>query len=149
MDKVKRTNGVNAREESLQIFNILDKLDEIVDWITVHDKHKAELRAGLKELGYTLDSPSIEQEIEAGLLDGNNGHWYVLKGNRAEGCGIKKDSCTQILLPMDKWEGFVKVVEDELCCGMSNPQGRFRREYNFHDIPVTYWGGDKIEWLTE
>ncbi len=93
----------------------------------------------LKCSGYV---PTIEQEIEAGLVDGNNGHWYVLKGNRAEGCGVKKDACTRILLPMDKYQEYTRWQ----IRAYESP-GPMKRTISA-DIPVTYCGLDKIEYLT-
>ncbi len=130
MDKVSRKPGTKYTHELM-----IDKLDEIVDWFNARE------RVLNWEPPTVSNKPSIEQELESGLVYGNNGHWYVIDGDRAKGAPIKKDPCTRIFLPAAKYEEWHKSQKPLI--------GSDVRLAVFHDVPVFSYSGDKTIFCTD
>ena len=135
MDKVSRKPGTKYTHELM-----IDKLDEIVDWINARDdkiispicakcKNKCKDMTDTNER-CTAFEPSIEQELEWKLKE-----WSTQNLNQ----GKLRTIPTRIFLPVAKYEEYLRCLP-ELYAGT---------KVNFHDIPVFSYSGEEIIYCTD
>ncbi len=125
MDKIKRDNDGRA-----SIADVLDRIDDIVDWINAQDERGNEQREAYKQLQSIImehGPPTIEEELEAGLEKHNSDNPRYPDG--------PINTCTAIFLPEANWE------EWELFCA-KKPQPYSTAA--FHGIPVKSTNDTKI-----
>ena len=157
MDRIGETQLSDAGHQAQNIVRLYNGLNRVIDWLTAHDerdkKHallvteaidrldawnnihdEREAEAWLDKAGKKIEqaveevfTPSIEQELEAGLADFPDKHYR---------------SCTRIFLPEAKWD---KWFEEPL----ANMKQIKKGFWAFHDIPVFSYGGDEIIYCTD
>jgi len=145
MDKIEPVVRVGLPNLEYQVARNIDKLDELVDWLTAHEQEtkardlidcheqlKAQREAGDFTLSDIVTKPSIVQELEAGLIKHEFEDIYRVRGRK----GI---ACTYILLPAAEWEAYLK--------SLGTPD--IWHNVTIHDIPVYSYSGDSVKFCTD
>ena len=142
MDKVSRKPGTKYTHELM-----IDKLDEIVDWISAHECSCvekpppcepiiADINKRLRDIESQQRPSSIEQELESGL-EHIGSYWHRRTKD-------KRRPVTRIFLPAAKYEEFIKYGFSNAIRWNENTIGRL-----FHDISVFSYSGETIVYCTD
>jgi hypothetical protein len=136
------------------------KIKDMEDWQKAHDEYKAVIEGqdfiyplcgvcvhsckkmfseydqrGCGKFKQKIYAALVEQELEAGLISGFGGGWYIDDGDGWFSV------CTRIFLPALKYKEYGGKLRDDVEFNNDN--------LKFHDIPVYSWPENHIHYCTD